>query len=485
MTSIRTRLFFILMITTGIVWTSAVAWIYLSTRAEVERVLDARLTEAARMVSSLITSQEVDPRRAAQLPAGATIPHTSYDRQLSCQIWALDGTLVGRSDGAPSAPLTEGRSGFSETSIDGELWRVYAIENKDLGMRILVGDNLRVRDRLVGDVIKGLLLPASLIMPILAGLIWLSVRKGLAPLSQMAATLGTRDASDLSPLPDMDAPSEIRPVIKSLNGLFGRVSAARERERNFTAFAAHELRTPIAGLKTQAQVALGSDDETIRRNALQQIVVGVDSTSRLVRQLTDITAAEASEALSQSGETNVGHSLSLLADELAPHMPRGARLSLDDCLYGLWLKIEPGLFMLAARNLLENALLHSPPSGIVRCSAMLNGGFTSIIFDDDGPGIPEDELPRVKERFFRGRHKTPVGSGLGLTIVDLALSRAGGNVRLSNRREGGLRAEIRIGADHPADIGGHSNGVEASVGSCLDNSGGGGSHHCNATRTVN
>lgn len=471
MTSIRTRLFFILMITTGIVWTSAVAWIYLNTRAEVERVLDARLTEAARMVSSLIASQEIDPRRAAQLPAGAAILRTSYERQLSCQIWALDGTLVGRSDAAPSSPLTQGTSGFSETSIDGELWRVYAIENKDLGMRVLVGDSLRVRDRLVGDVIKGLLLPASLIIPLLAGLIWLSVRKGLAPLNRMAAALGQRDASELGPLPDAGAPSEIRPVINSLNGLFGRVSAAREHERNFTAFAAHELRTPIAGLKTQAQVALGSDDSTIRRNALQQIVIGVDRTSRLVRQLTDITAAEAGEALSQHGETNVGHSLSLLADELAPHMPRGVRVSLNECLYGFCPKIEPCLFMLAARNLLENALLHSPPSGVVRCWARLDGGGVSIVFDDDGPGIPEDELPKVRERFFRGRNKTPVGSGLGLAIVDLVLSRAGGSLRLSNRPEGGLRAEMWIACAVPAASTVPLEAARHRPGICLDSSG--------------
>jgi two-component system sensor histidine kinase QseC len=484
MTSLRTRLFFILMIATGIVWTSAVAWIYLSTHAEVERVLDARLTEAARMVSSLITSQEADPRRAAQLPAGATILRTAYDRHLACQIWALDGTLVGRSDGAPAAPLTASRPGFSETRIDGELWRVYAIENKDLGMRVLVGDNLRVRDRLVGDVIKGLLLPASLIMPILAGLIWLCVRKGLAPLSRMAATLGRRDASDLSPLPDMDAPSEIRPVIKALNGLFGRVSAAREHERNFTAFAAHELRTPIAGLKTQAQVALCSDDAAIRRHALQQIAIGVDRTARLVRQLTDITAAEASAALPQSGETNVWQSLSLLADELAPHMPQGARVSLQDSLHGLWLRIEPGLFMLAARNLLENALLHSPPSGVVRCSATQDAGIASIIFDDDGPGIPEDELPRVEERFFRGRNKTLVGSGLGLAIVTLALSRAGGTLRLSNRTEGGLRAELRIARAAPAASTAPQTASQHPPGICRADSGAGDTPHCTA-RTMN
>lgn len=103
MKSIRSRLFMILMITTGVVWMSAIAWIYLSTRAEVERVLDARLIEAARMVSSLITSQEIDPKRAAQIPAVEPTMHASYDRQLSCQIWALDGTLVGRSDAAPKS----------------------------------------------------------------------------------------------------------------------------------------------------------------------------------------------------------------------------------------------------------------------------------------------------------------------------------------------------------------------------------------------
>lgn len=444
MTSIRARLFVILMITTGIVWMSAITWIYLSTRAQVEHALDARLTEAARMVSSLISTQEIDPKRAAQLPSDAAIVHASYDRQLSCQIWAIDGTLVGRSDGAPAAPLTDGASGFSEATVDGETWRVYAVENKLLGMRVLVGDNLRVRDRLVNDVIKGLLLPAVLILPILAGLIWLSVRKGLSPLSRMAEALERRAASDLRPLPDKGAASEIRPVIRSLNGLFGRVVAAREHERNFTAFAAHELRTPIAGLKTQAQVALGSHDSDIRDNALRQIVVGVDRTSRLVRQLTDLTAAEASTADPPSADVDVGQSLQLLVGELQSHIRRAATVVIEPALHRLKLSMEPALFMLAARNLLENALLHSPENGVIRCWTIATERTISILIDDDGPGIPDDELPNVRDRFFRGRHKTPVGSGLGLSIVELALARAKAQLTLVNRPDGGLRAEIRM-----------------------------------------
>ena len=105
MRSIRARLFTILLVTTGIVWLSAIAWIYLSTKSEVERVLDARLTEAARMVSSLITSREIAMRKADGPEAATiTVPHFSYDRQLSCQIWGFDGTLVGRSESAPGQP---------------------------------------------------------------------------------------------------------------------------------------------------------------------------------------------------------------------------------------------------------------------------------------------------------------------------------------------------------------------------------------------
>lgn len=444
MRSIRARLFLILMITTGVVWMSATAWIYLSTKAQVERVLDARLIEAARMVSSLITSQEIDPNKAASIPSQIATPHASYDRQLSCQIWGFDGNLVGRSESAPGQPLTDRTTGFSETAIDGETWRVYAMENSAHGIRVLVGDNLRVRNRLVADVIRGLALPALLILPVLAGLIWLSVRKGLAPLSAMAGSLETRPATDLSALPDDNSPSEIKPVIRSLNGLFARVSEARERERDFTAFAAHELRTPIAGLKTQAQVALGSKDETIRNNALRQMVIGVDRTARLVRQLTDLTNAESGELGHDRGGVDIGAALQTLADDIGQHYQNTAAVLVSDELAKLRLCVNPSLFMVSARNLLENAVLHSPPDRPVQCGLREEDGVLAIMIDDYGPGIPEDELPKVCSRFFRGRNQTPMGSGLGLAIADLALERMGADLHLQNRVGGGLRAELRF-----------------------------------------
>ena len=440
MPSISKRLFLILALTTGLVWLSAVVWIFLSTRAEVERVLDARLMEAGRMVSSLIVSQEIaiDPTQTitSDLPVRG---HSAYDRQLSCQIWSLQGTLIGRSDAAPDQAMSEHTDGISETVINGERWRVYAITNTERGVRVLVGDNLSIRNGLVNDVIRGLLLPALLMLPVLAVLIWLSVRRGLEPLRKIAGDLEARPASDLSPIEDVQTAKEIAPVLQSLNGLFARVAGLRERERNFTAFAAHELRTPLAGLKTQAQVALASGDGKIREQALRQIMVGVDRTGRLVRQLLDMSAVEALDQGERSGKVWPGSILRALADELADPT-RGVAVEVSPDLDRIELDIEPDLFALAARNLMENAVNHSPPGGVVRCRMAGRAEEGQIIIEDDGPGIPEEELARVTERFFRGRNKVPVGSGLGLAIVELALGRSGWHLRLQNRDCGGLQA---------------------------------------------
>lgn len=442
MPSISKRLFLILILTTSLVWLSAVLWIFLSTRAEVGRVLDARLMEAGRMVSSLVSRQEIEANPAR--PVTAEVPvrvHSEYERQLSCQIWSLQGVLISRSDAAPNQKLSEKTDGISETVIDGERWRVFAITNPDLGVRVLVGDNLSMRDHLVNDVIRGLLLPALLILPVLALLIWLSVRRGLEPLRKIAGDLEARHASDLSPIEDVETAKEIVPVLQSLNGLFARVAGLRERERNFTAFAAHELRTPLAGLKTQAQVALASDDRAIRDQALRQIVVGVDRTGRLVRQLLDMSAVEALDQSEKRGVVRPSFVLRSLAAELADPA-RKVSVEVAPELDAMELLIEPELFTLAARNLMENAVNHSPPGGIVRCRLADATEAGQVVIEDDGPGIPEEELSRVTERFFRGRNKAPVGSGLGLAIVELALGRSGWRLQLQNREAGGLRAVI-------------------------------------------
>lgn len=444
MNSIKARLFAILLATTGVVWLFAAAWIYASTQAEVGRVLDARLMESARMVSSLITDHRIEPAVAADAAVGSAPPppfeegEGNYRRQLSCQIWSLEGGLVSRSESAPTTSLATHTSGFEDTEIDGERWRVYAVVNPSLGVRVLVGDSLALRDRLIGDVVKGLLLPGVVVLPILAGLIWLSVGRGLAPLTRIAEGLSGRSASELHPLADEAAPREIRPVIRALNSLFGRVAEARERERSFTAYAAHELKTPLAGLKTQAQIAMRTDDSEVRREALARISTSVDRTSRMVRQLIDLAAVDASHDAAKEELVDV----SLLVGEIASELE--TQFAAND----VHVAVELGdhaerpaivrgdrvLVRLALRNLLENAIQHSPHGGEVRCRVAATTGEAIVEILDQGPGISEVEETRVTERFFRGSTAHGHGSGLGLSIVQMALNRLGGSLKFERGR---------------------------------------------------
>ena len=198
MQSLRSRLFVILALATGLVWAFAAGWIWLSTRAEVERVLDARLMEAARMVSSLIETREIGTAVASLDRTLAPMPpsHTPYDRQISCQIWSLNGELIGRSDGAPASRLSDHPTGFAERVVDGETWRVFAVRSAETGVEVLVGDSLEVRARLVRDMVTGLLLPMILIAPALALIIWFAVQRGMRPLDELAGTLAYGENPD-------------------------------------------------------------------------------------------------------------------------------------------------------------------------------------------------------------------------------------------------------------------------------------------------
>lgn len=447
MTSIRTRLFVILLLATSAVWLSAVVWIQHSTRTQVEHVLDRRLQESAQMVASLIARSGgmIAPDAAALVNAAPALGGGAHDfsRQLICQVWGFDGQLKSESQGAPGARIAGDTPGFSENRVEGEVWRVYSHVDADLGIRVLVGDARSVRDGLVNDVALGLVLPALLILPLLAGLIWLAVRRGLAPLDQLADNLARRPATDFSPLAHGATPAELRPMIGALNDLFARVETLRARERNFTAFAAHELKTPLAGLKTQAQIAAIAPDADTRQRALDQIATGVDRTDRMVRQLLDMTAAEhttiGAPGPPQDGADilhRVAHSLTTLAGQ------RDVGLDID-ATPGIWATQDADLLAPALRNLLENAIHAAPPGS--RVSAAMETDGTGIRFSirDRGPGIAEPDRPHVTERFYRGAgHPSGGGSGLGLAIVAAVMARLGGELRLAPRAGGGEQAEL-------------------------------------------
>lgn len=445
MSSLRTRIFALVAAVTLLVWSSAAAWTYFNTRSDVQRVLDRRLVEAANMVGSL--AGNLAPARGASQPFSVAPGSDRYSRQLSCQIWSLDGRLLGRSSQAPSEPLTTASTGFSERTIDGERWRVYSLADPQRQIRVLVGDNLAVRQKLVGDLMTGLLLPSLLGILALALLIWAAVGRGLAPLRDIAARLRERDPASSRPLGVSAKDAELKPVVSSIDDLFARLERLRAGERHFIASAAHELQTPLAGLRAHAQIASLAPDAATREKSLQRIRTSVDRTSRLVHQLLELAREEAVTEPPESKWTKVGAAVGALCEDLSAQLERArVRVECRPEAERLQLFIDEGSLALALRNLLENAINHSPPGETVVVDAALSKSTAALSVLDNGPGIPADEIERVRDRFVRGSREKSEGSGLGLSIVDLILARAGAGLELENRPEGGLGAYIVVPA---------------------------------------
>ncbi len=441
MRSIRTRLLTILAVATTAIWLCGVSWIAIHTQRELDRMLDQRLGEVGRMVNSLLRSGEIDPMVAAGAAVSASQGAESGPRNfISCQIWDAEGRLIGRSGGAPLEEFASIGNGFADTKVGDQPWRVFAIVDATRGTRILIGDNMEERQGIVRQVVLGLVVPAALLLPLLAGLIWLAVSHGLRPLNMAAEVLRQRKPADLTPLSLAELPVEVRPMFQALDDLLERLAESRAQEQTFTAFAAHELRTPLAGLRLQAQLAMAAETGADRQAALRQIIVAVDRMTALVRQLLELARLDG-DASPPERSVDAAE----LLDETARQMhPLPCPLKVSPSLHGLPVRVDPGLFSMTLRNLLENALQQSPAGEAVVCEAHQDAGQIVIAVRDRGPGIPPEELQHIHKRFFRGRHKSASGSGLGLAIADAAMRKAGGMLRFRNRPEGGLVAEMLL-----------------------------------------
>lgn len=435
MSSLRVRLFAVVAGVTVLVWSGAAVWTALSSRAEVERVLDNRLVEAARMVAALDVPSGGAARRLEPAP---------YSRQLSCQIWSLDGALVGQSAGAPDAPLASGMAGFSERRIGDELWRVYTHVDAARGIRVMVGDNLAVRQGLVRDLMLGLLLPGAVGVVALALLLWLGVRGGLVPLGRITRALDRREPASLEPLAVDPVPEELQPLVRAMDSMLVRLNAARQAERDFVANAAHELQTPLAGLKTQAEVARRASDPVMRDHALERIAVSVDRTSRLVRQLLELARQESREGEADRYFIGVDEVLQEVQREYAHAAAERGRTLRTSCPQGpIGLAIDREALLLALGNLVENALQHGEGPVSIECET---DGDLRLLVGDAGQGVAKGEEDRVRRRFERGPGAAG-GTGLGLSIVEAAIQPSGGVLEFS-QREGGFAAILRFPPAH-------------------------------------
>ncbi|NWG32093.1 MAG: sensor histidine kinase, partial [Rhodocyclaceae bacterium] len=288
------------------------------------------------------------------------------------------------------------------------------------------------RERLIGEIMLGLLAPQVALLLFCIVLVWAGVRQGLAPLAALQAEIGRRSHRDLRPLPSRSAPEELRPIIIEINALFARLERAIETQQHFVADAAHQLRTPIAGLLAQLEAGGGRDNPALLLTARRL--------SRLVGQLLALSRAEPGI---ESDETEFDLA-ALIREEANAWLPQAFRRDIEMRfeLAAAPLAASPHAWREMLANLVDNAIRYGRAGGriVVSCAAI--GDAVVLRVDDDGPGIPPSERERVFERFYRGKTANDEGCGLGLAIVAALARRQGATVRLDTAPElGGLRVE--------------------------------------------
>jgi two-component system sensor histidine kinase QseC len=391
-------------------WGVATIITYLDARHEMDEVLDAHLAQA----STLLVAQASHELEEIDIEHGP-LPHR-YSLRVAFQIWQNGHRLRLRSANAPDTPLTLQQSGFSNATVQGRQWRVFSTWDNIHTMLIHVAEQTEVRDALARNIAVNLLTPLIWTLPLLGMLIWLAVRRGLTPLTRLAKEVEQRAPDHLTPLDLSSTPNEVTPLIERLNQLFQRFGQVLENERRFTADAAHELRTPVAAIKAQAQVAQLATEDAVRQHALSGVIAGCDRASHLIEQL--LVSARLEHVTEAKTERCELHTLAtqVIADMAPAALDKNIHLALCDVV-AAEINGVPAMLCILLRNLIDNAIRHSPPGSFVNVEVLFAHGQPTLMVIDDGPGLPEEERNRIAERFYRPTGTTSNGSGLGLSIV--------------------------------------------------------------------
>jgi len=335
--------------------------------------------------------------------------------KVAFQIWEGGKRLRLRSAGAPAERLAERERGFSDVSLRNKTWRVFSTWDGAHRHLVQVAEERHLRDEIVEEIAESLLVPFAFALPVLAALLWLAVAQGIHRSSASARTSSNGPPTTCPPLDARDAAGGIAPLVDNLNRLFGRVGELLERERQFTADAAHELRTPLAALRAQAQVARAETHAAKRDRALDNVIAGCDRAARLVEQLLTLARLEPEELKTRREPCDIARlARDAVADAVPFALDRDVEIELD-APAPLEVSGAPDLLRILVRNLVDNAVRYSPARGIVSVSVAANQRRLTVL--DQGPGVPPEERGRLGERFHRVLGTGQSGSGLGLSIV--------------------------------------------------------------------
>jgi two-component system sensor histidine kinase TctE len=397
------------------------------------------------------------------------------------QILAPDGRLLAGDTEVP-APDEEvvraiGRIVFRDADIHGEDIRVASLALRESAPGqvvsaadarytvVQVAETRNKRSSLSSRIVSGVLLPQFAIIPLAVLLVWFGLSRGIAPLGGLQALIRERRPGDLSPIPPESVPEEVRPLIVAFNDMMARLDSLLHAQQHFIADAAHQMRTPLAGLKMQIELATSEAEPEQMRAAMRRAWVGAERAARLINQLLSLARAEASsENVHSFGHVDMAH---LVRDAVSDCVPLALKKTID-----LGVDIQSGLVAGPAEggihlegsevllrelltNLVDNAIKYTPAGGLVTVSLQrtvsgegkraMQGADDCVILSvaDNGPGIPVEERSKVFQRFYRVLGSAAEGSGLGLAIVREVAELHGGEVCLHDHLPGmGLLVQV-------------------------------------------
>lgn len=429
--SLRWRLFAILAVSVLFAWIATAFFTYLDARSEIGSMLDARLVKTAERVSVQFAHSEgfvgLDRISSQQIP--------DYTDTI-LQVWRHDGTLLLNSSTAPKKRLGAQHDGFENATANGTQYRIYSHWDKAGHSNVRVGERYELRNALAESIATHLLHPLYFAVPALGILIWISVGAGLSPLSRFTREVKQREPDKLEPLDIKGTPHEVLPLQNALNALFIRLQALLDYERRFTADAAHELRTPLAAIKTQAQVAYGANDSSQREQALKKVINGTDRAAHLIEQLLMLSRLDPEKTPVNQQQIKLS---AVVSECVALHAPVAVRKGVDlgfeandeGLVFG-----DATLLGVLVRNLVDNAVRYTPSGGQVDVRINRVGMEVLLQVVDTGPGIPGKERKVAVSRFYRVLGSGEDGSGLGLSIVERIAQLHGASLMLDGGNAG-------------------------------------------------
>ena len=434
MNSIRKKLLCWLMVgqLLAVMLTSAITFFYV--RSELEDLFDNRLRQLAYSV----------PTGSNGVFSALSQPNSikDDDDDLVIQVWSRDGSPLLHLNSKDEVPeLTS--EGFSSHWSKGTFWRSFVLRRGEL--LVQVSQPFSDRLEMSSDVALGAITPVLVLVVVLGILVWISVGRGLRPLTALAGALAQRRPYSLTPLDTGGLPDEVLPLTLALNGLLERLGAALESQRKFIADAAHELRTPLTAVQLQMQLLQRATKEEEREQALMQIRDGTTRASHLVHQLLTLARIEPEEWQRPFVQVDLSALMkSVVADHASAALSRQIDLGVtQDEPLSIIADAEGLRIMLG--NLIDNAIRYTPQGGRIDVALRMADGFAQFEVLDNGTGIPAADRSQVFARFYRRPGTREFGSGLGLAIVQEVVAHHHGEVLLADGVEGrGLKVIVNL-----------------------------------------